>query len=110
MGKNVNREMKNAENCNCYNNNLSVSIEINKINKMRKYRITLFTIIIVLSFAFSACHKDDKHIKGEGPIVSQPFDLPSISGIALSIDANVILTEGDVQEVTIEAQQNIIDN
>ncbi|MEZ5198521.1 MAG: head GIN domain-containing protein [Bacteroidales bacterium] len=48
--------------------------------------------------------------KRDGPIVSQNFELPTITGIALSIDAEVILTEGDSQEVRIEAQQNIINN
>ncbi len=64
-------------------------------------------IIVVIS---AGCDKDRAGIKGSGTIVSQEFNMPDITGVQLSIDGNVYLTEGDTQQVRIEAQQNILDN
>lgn len=70
-----------------------------------------FLIIAALIVVISAgCNKDDGIISGSGPIVSQEFNMPDITGVQLSIDGNVYLMEGDTQQVRIEAQQNIIDN
>jgi hypothetical protein len=59
---------------------------------------------------FTSCEKHGGSMKGSGPVVQQEFNLPQISAVALSIDANVILTRGDSQTVVIEGQQNIINN
>lgn len=67
------------------------------------------TFVLLGSILYS-CDKDSGPIKGQGPIVSQSFILPTVSGISLNIDANVVFTQGDTDEVVIEAQQNIIDN
>ncbi|MBM3435033.1 MAG: DUF2807 domain-containing protein [Bacteroidetes bacterium] len=76
--------------------------------KNNKY---FFAIIFVTGlFLIVSCSKDSRPIRGDGPIVRQYYTLPDISGIALSIDANVHLVHGDTQEVYIEGQQNIIDN
>ena len=66
--------------------------------------------MILLGITLNSCYIDNRNIKGQGPVVEQTFDLPDITGVALSIDANVIVTRGDTQTVTIEAQQNIINN
>lgn len=42
--------------------------------------------------------------------MEQSFVLPSVSALSLSIDADVIITHGDSQTVSIEGQQNIISN
>ncbi len=49
-------------------------------------------------------------IIGDGPIISEEFDLAKIRGIVVKNSANVILTQGDRQKVVVEAQRNIIDN
>jgi len=66
--------------------------------------LTLFGSILV------SCDKESGPIKGQGLVVEQSFVLPNISAVALSIDANVVLTHGETEEVIIEGQQNIIDN
>jgi hypothetical protein len=66
-----------------------------------------FTFLISV---FVSCDKESGPIKGEGPVIEQSFMLPNISAVALSIDANVVLTHGEQEEVVIEAQHNIIDN
>jgi hypothetical protein len=66
--------------------------------------------ILLLILITSACEKEGNRIKGSGPVVSQDFDLDEISGVSLSIDAQVYILKGDSQTVRIEAQQNIINN
>lgn len=77
--------------------------------KKQKIRIILFAAIL-LSLGASSCTRFTNQIKGQGPVVSQTYELPPVSAVALSIDANVILTRGDSQTVRIEGQQNIINN
>lgn len=49
-------------------------------------------------------------ISGEGEVVKQEISLASFSGIDLGFNGDVILTQGSVQKVVVEGQQNIIDN
>jgi hypothetical protein len=77
---------------------------------MKNTRLIILLLIIPGFLLFEGCGKSLTGIKGEGPVVSQDFDLPLFWGIAQSIDANVILSEGDVQSVRVEGQQNIINN
>ena len=50
-----------------------------------------------------------KTIRGEGNLVKQTIDLAGFTAIALGIQADVYLTQGDDYRIEIEAQQNIID-
>jgi hypothetical protein len=76
---------------------------------MKNQPIILISIVLIV-LTFGACTKYTSRIKGQGPIVQQTVDMPSISAVSLSIDANVVLTRGDSQSVKIEGQQNIINN
>ena len=77
-----------------------------------KQRKNLIVVLLAAFAAFgtSSCTKFTNRIKGQGPVVQQSYDLPPISAISLSIDANVTLIHGDSQSVVIEGQQNIINN
>lgn len=70
----------------------------------------LLMAFLLATFGLSSCTKYTNRIKGQGPVVKQTFDLPPVSALSLSIDANVILAHGDSQTVMIEGQQNIINN
>ncbi len=73
--------------------------------------ITLLTILISLTVLTSSCFTDCiTGIRGSGPIVSEDIYLGSVTGIDLQISGNVVITGGQQQEITIKAQQNIIDN
>ncbi|WP_020537111.1 head GIN domain-containing protein [Lewinella cohaerens] len=48
-------------------------------------------------------------VDGSGPRVEKDLQLDQFSGIRLSINADVYLTQGSTQSVRISAQQNIID-
>jgi hypothetical protein len=71
----------------------------------------LLLYILTFSLLFlSACHNDDIWgIRGEGPVVSETRNIAGFHQIYLSIDGEVILRQGPVQEVAIEAQENILD-
>ena len=48
-------------------------------------------------------------VDGDGDIVSEELTLEDFTGIELSIDARITITQGSPQKVVVEAQQNIID-
>lgn len=76
---------------------------------MKNQPIFLISIVL-MALILSSCTKYTNRIKGQGPIVQETLDIPTVSAVSLSIDANVILTRGDSQSVLIEGQQNIINN
>lgn len=49
-------------------------------------------------------------ISGQGPVVEQELAVASFERISLGVSANVYVKRGDRQTVTVEGQQNIIDN
>ncbi len=49
-------------------------------------------------------------IIGTGPKVKKTLTIDAFNGFTLGIGGNVYLTQGNTQSVTVEAQQNIIDN
>jgi len=51
-----------------------------------------------------------KGIKGEGPVVTKSFDLPTIHSVCLGFSGDVYIKQGRSQSISIEAQQNIMDN
>jgi uncharacterized protein (AIM24 family) len=65
---------------------------------------------ILLAFLAINTISAQSSIKGEGDIVKQEIKLSDFDGLALEIGADVILTQGKIQKVVIEGQQNIIDN
>jgi len=77
---------------------------------MKNIKLIIPAAIIAFSLFITSCSKNGSPIKGSGPVVTESFDLPDVSAISLSIDANVVITYGETQEITIEGQQNIIDN
>jgi NifU-like protein involved in Fe-S cluster formation len=70
------------------------------------------SIYISFLFAFLAINtiSSQSAIKGEGDVVKKEITLSSFDGIQLAIDAHVVLSQGKVQKVVLEGQQNIIDN
>ena len=48
-------------------------------------------------------------VDGDGQIVTETLDLDEFTGINLNLPIEVILSQGDVQEVIVEGKQNIID-
>lgn len=77
---------------------------------MKKTRLSLLLAVMFLSTASFAQNWWKSSIRGEGDVVSQDLDLNEFDGISLAFSGDVYLTQGETQSVTVEAQQNIIDN
>ena len=71
---------------------------------MYKVKNVSIIVTIICLLTTMAC------TKGKGDIVSNVIELDEITGVGLAIEANVVITKGDIQDITIEAQQNVIDN
>lgn len=71
--------------------------------------LTLFFAISLVT-TLSAQNWSWNGIKGEGPKVTKTLNVSSFDGFTVAISGNVYLKQGNTQSVTIEAQQNIIDN
>ncbi len=74
----------------------------------------ILLLALITSITLNSCDDDinfNKNcISGEGAIVTQVLTLPDFNGIELSIEGNVIVSQGPTQEVTAIGQQNIIEN
>ena len=82
---------------------------------IKHFFLLFFTGLLMVSLG---CDNDNDNdptpsgcIDGIGNVVNQDITLPGdITGFAMTIVADVVLTQGATQEVSISAQQNIIDN
>lgn len=67
--------------------------------------------MLVMPLLMVSCDADVlPGIHGEGDVVTETLMLDDFTGFSNSIAADIYLSQGDEQEVIIEAQQNIIDN
>ncbi len=83
---------------------------------MRNANFKWLAMAMVLCMTVSSCFIDVDDddgffgcVDGDGPIVEQTLTLDEFSGIELNLPIEVILTQGDVQQVVVEGKQNIID-
>ena len=79
---------------------------------MRKIDFTKWLIgMMVLPLMLASCEADIlPGISGEGEVVTRTLDIDEFTGFTNAIAADVYVSQGDIQEVKIEAQENIIDN
>ena len=67
--------------------------------------------LLILPLVMISCNEDYlPGITGYGDVVSQNLSLDEFTGFGNSIAADIFISQGEEQEVIIEAQQNIIDN
>lgn len=77
---------------------------------MRNLCLFICLLVFGSSTIFAQSWKNSGKISGEGPVVKRELNLDKFEKIGLAINAKVILEQGSQQKVTIEAQQNIINN
>ncbi len=80
--------------------------------KKTKWILPVFAAVLLAPGCFFDFDDDDNFlscVNGSGPIVTETFNLPVFDAIKLNMAAEVFITQGSQQEVTIEAQRNIID-
>ena len=67
--------------------------------------------LMILPLVLVSCDEDIlPGISGEGEIVTRNLMLDEFTGFSNTIAADVFISQGETQEVIIEAQENIIDN
>lgn len=76
---------------------------------MKNLKLTMMLLGASLFFT-SNLFAQWKFIRGEGDVVKQEISIDDFDGIAISISANVYLTQGNTQKVVVEGQANIIAN
>lgn len=77
-----------------------------KISNNRMKQFYLAAGLAGLVFTFSSCEK----IVGEGPVVTEPRNVTAtFQSLSVNIPADVYFMESVTQSVTLEAQQNILD-
>lgn len=88
-------------------------IELNKKNTIMKtidFKKAWIGMLF-LPLLITSCDEDIfPGITGEGNIITETLMLDDFTGFINASSADIYITQGDVQEVVIEAQENIIDN
>ena len=73
----------------------------------------MISLSLLLVLSLSACSNGDfaffNGVSGEGPTSSQNLTVDDFTGIHLAINAEVVISQGSRQSVSVDAQQNIID-
>lgn len=72
----------------------------------------ILSIVLTAAFMTISCEKEkwnDLTLTGQGDLVTRSLELGSFSRIELNGVANLYLSTGDEQRVTLKAQQNIIE-
>jgi hypothetical protein len=75
---------------------------------MKKLQLSVITLVI-LSVLFLGCERSLFFISGHGDIVTQTLTLSDFDAIENNESINIVITQGDSQEVIAEGHQNIID-
>ena len=80
---------------------------------MNTHFLKSLSLFLLIAVSFTACSSGEysflRGVNGEGPSTSQQLSIDDFTGIHLALSANVYISQGDRQSVSIDAQQNIID-
>ncbi len=74
------------------------------------FKIQMISFLLAILSQSSCENWDLIGMKGKGPIVSKSIEMIEVEGIILDIPATVYLSQGDVQSISMEGQENILDN
>lgn len=84
--------------------------QFNKLlNTASTKRYNVLLLLFPLLFLFNGCIKDLICINGEGEKITEIRELSGFSKIDLQIAANVFISQDDEAIITIEAQENVLD-
>lgn len=71
--------------------------------------ISLVSAVVLASFVFTGCGDKIGCIKGKGAIVERTLEISDFSGIGIAGSFDVVVSQGDQQEVVVKGHQNIVD-
>lgn len=69
---------------------------------------SILLLMLVLIGVQSVSGQSKEKVKGSGPTITRTLDLPSFDQIESNIEADVEITQGPVQKVVMEGQENIL--
>ena len=76
----------------------------------RIHKSAMLLAVIFLSIFMTSCEVDSWHnIRGSGPVVSETREVPIHRNIYISVPAEVYIYQSPYQELTLEAQSNVLD-
>lgn len=76
----------------------------------RIHKSAMLLAVIFLSIFMTSCEVDSWHnIRGSGPVVSETREVPIHRDIYISVPAEVYIYQSPYQELTLEAQSNVLD-
>jgi len=75
---------------------------------MKKLQLSVISLIVI-SILFLGCEKSLFFIEGQGDIVTKTLTLSDFDAIQNNNSINVVINQGETQEVRVEGHQNIID-
>lgn len=82
---------------------------LNIKNKTMKTKLYL-SFLLITAIAFTSCRKDwFDVVRGSGPVVSEDRSVATYDEVDLSIPADIYISQGNNERITIEAQENILD-
>ena len=67
-----------------------------------------FIIVLLISFLFTSCKKDNVCIEGEGTVTTQTLSVPNFTGISSNGVNDIVIVQGSNQVVTATGHPNII--
>ena len=93
--------------------NNEINYQTTKKNRiMKNLKWLVFGLVATMLFTTSCDFSDDDGLfnceRGEGPIVTEDLPVDEFRSVELDIDADVFITQGPNFSVTVEGQQNII--
>ena len=72
-----------------------------------KFYIT--ALLAFMTFAFTACDKDNRCIRGSGDLKTKTLDLSAFSGVDLRLPGDVEVIKSSTYKIELQARDNIID-
>lgn len=79
---------------------------------MKTTKLHYLTMLSAALAILSACEKIDygKNFNGHGPMLEKQYHVDGFKNIEMDIDADVYLTQGNIQPIIIKGQGNILSN
>lgn len=80
---------------------------------MKNFRKVDALLLAVMAISLTSCYfEEGSHgrVEGSGPIITRTLELSDLEGLIVQNSADVILTKGSQQKITVEGQENIIRN
>ncbi len=66
-------------------------------------------LILWMCFSLMSCEDQEFCRNGKGPIEIETFQVDSFQGVHLKTNAKVYVSQGDIQEVTVEAERSVFE-